>query len=285
MARAPGPCDHRCVSNDGRGASSEPLPSVTRPSPPRSYGTPLGSAGTPGSGPGGHDLGPRRRRAAQATGHPGDLRGEPVDFVEGLQLRQPVLGGAPQPVVIGHGVQLSPERAGRIPIAAGDQGRAGQRLEPDRRPGHRARALELRRRGPVVLEPPVIDEADVVNVLPARGIVPPAFLEQCQRLVGTARAARVHLRSGTARPSAPRRRKSDRGWWSCRAAGRAARSDARRWPAARCRSARRRESSRRRRPDRRTTASAGAPVPVTAATASAAPRRRAGPPGLGSPAA
>ena len=136
----------------------------TRPSRPSAYGTPAGSAGTPGRAPAATT--PASVAGARPSRGRGlrDPRRQQVDLVERAQLRQPDLGRCARSqstsAVV---VQFAPQRAGGVAIAAGEQRRAGQGLEPVGGAGHRAGAFEVAGRGRVVLEPPVVDEADVVR--------------------------------------------------------------------------------------------------------------------------
>ena len=90
---------------------------------------------------------------------------ELVDLVERVQLHKRAFRTAPEPGFF-RLRNLLPEKARRGPILAADEHRCGERLQPVGGVRLRGRALEPERRRLVVAQAPVIDEADVVVILP-----------------------------------------------------------------------------------------------------------------------
>ena len=110
-----------------------------------------------------------QRRPGVRRRPPGQLRAtiglELIDLIERLDLRQGSLGRAAQPRFL-RVQQLLPHEPGGRPIVAAGQHGGRDGGQPVRRVRLRGRALEPLGRGLVIVQPPVIDEPDVVVVLP-----------------------------------------------------------------------------------------------------------------------
>ena len=142
----------------------------------------------------------RRERAGPRLERRRDGR-QLVDGVERVELREPKRGVVPQPVVVG---RLAAATARAAANCARSPPWASVTAASDRSHHGRARdlggLLEPRRGRAVVAEPPVVDEPDVLQVVPAGRVGPEPLLEKRDRLVRAARA----------RPGTPRRGRSSR---------------------------------------------------------------------------
>ena len=91
------------------------------------------------------------------------------------------------------------QEARRGAVASLDQHRRGHRLEPVGRAGLRRGPPKPRRRGLQVAQLPVMDEGDVVVILPLRRLRGDPLAQQRDRLIRPARSAGIRLRSGISR--------------------------------------------------------------------------------------
>ena len=88
----------------------------------------------------------------------------------------------------------APQQPRRLPVAALGQRHGRQRLHPPRRARYRGPLREGGGGLRIVAGPPVVDEADVLEVLPAIGSRGNALLEQAHGEIGSARSARWRFR-------------------------------------------------------------------------------------------
>ena len=159
-----------------------------------------------------------------------------------------------QPVGVGTIQDLGPQvrELCRLPPSASVT--AAKRPEPVRRAGNIGGASEPACRHRVIVEPPVIDEPDILRVMPVLRVRAQSLLQQRDRLVGPAGAARMVLGEKDCAEAIRNSRSTDRGTSSDRGADTASRIASARRSSASCRrSAGPRESSRHPRAARHTT--------------------------------
>ena len=99
-----------------------------------------------------------------------------------------------RPFVVGRLRQRAPQQPRRLPVAALGQRDGRERLHPPRRARYRGALREGVGGLRVVAGPPVVDEADVLEVLPAIGRRRDALLEQAHGEIGPARSTRWRFR-------------------------------------------------------------------------------------------
>ena len=103
------------------------------------------------------------------------------DLVERVDLGQTPERLIAYPLIVRGFVHLPPQHARGAAITPFRQGIGRERLQPPRRPWHLAGPLEPRGRLVVVAQPPVVDEADVHQVLPPLWRVASSLLEKRHR--------------------------------------------------------------------------------------------------------
>jgi hypothetical protein len=116
-----------------------------------------------------------------------------VNHVECLQLDHAALCFLAQPVRFRRLQDRGPHRARRSAISALRQGRCRQRSKPRRRARDVGRFLEPRSGGEIVLAKPVVDKADVLQILPSVRPLAQPFFQQRDRQIGPIRSPRIRL--------------------------------------------------------------------------------------------
>ena len=179
------------AGSSGGGQSDDDFDSCTRPSI-SSKGVPVGSTGMPAQHAPADERPPVRLRAG-APRVVVERALQRVNHVERLQLDQAALRILAQPVRFRRLQNRGPHRARRSAISALSQGRGRQRSKPPGRARDVGRFLEPLGGGEKVVTKPVVDEPDVLQVLPLVGPLAQSLFQQRNRQIGTVRPARIRL--------------------------------------------------------------------------------------------